>query len=128
MARRVRKLESLDVLTIDKFQGRDKECIVISLVRSNDRKTVGDLLSEWQRVNVAFTRAKTKMIIIGDCNTLDAMPMLKTCIDICRDRKWHYALPPEAHRFYFEDNSQQQTQMSAPFATQHNVEIELTTG
>jgi superfamily I DNA and/or RNA helicase len=42
--RRLRKVDGLDVLTIDKYQGRDKACIIISLVRSNERKAV------WHRV------------------------------------------------------------------------------
>lgn len=42
--------------TVDKFQGKDRDCIVISLVRSNKDKNVGKLLKDWRRINVAVTR------------------------------------------------------------------------
>ena len=49
---------SLEVLTIDKYQGRDKDAILLSLVRSNLARNAGRLLLDWRRFNVAVTRAK----------------------------------------------------------------------
>mmetsp|Transcript_6497 Transcript_6497/g.8514 ORF Transcript_6497/g.8514 Transcript_6497/m.8514 type:complete len:193 (+) Transcript_6497:5-583(+) len=57
----------LEVHTIDKYQGRDKSCIFISLVRSNLDRKVGNLLRDWRRINVAFTRAKSKLILGKNC-------------------------------------------------------------
>jgi len=57
------------VLTVDQFQGRDKDCIVLSLVRSNSAGATGSLLSEWRRINVALTRARKKIVIVGSYNT-----------------------------------------------------------
>ncbi len=57
------------VKTIDGFQGQEKDVIYISLVRSNDNKDIG-FLSDTRRMNVALTRAKKKLVVIGDSATL----------------------------------------------------------
>lgn len=62
--------------TIDGIQGREKECIIISLVRSNPEHTIG-FLKDWRRMNVAVTRAKRMLIIIGDSESMQADPVLK---------------------------------------------------
>lgn len=62
-------LEDLEIDTVDGFQGREKEAVVISLVRSNDINEIG-FLGDTRRMNVAMTRAKRKLIVIGDSATL----------------------------------------------------------
>ncbi|TAH23781.1 MAG: DUF2075 domain-containing protein, partial [Cytophagales bacterium] len=57
--------------TIDGFQGQEKDIIYISLVRSNDKNEIG-FLSDTRRMNVAMTRAKKKLVIIGDSATLSS--------------------------------------------------------
>lgn len=57
------------IKTIDGFQGQEKDIIYISLVRSNDNKDIG-FLSDIRRMNVALTRAKKKLVVIGDSATL----------------------------------------------------------
>jgi superfamily I DNA and/or RNA helicase len=61
-----------DVSTVDGIQGREKECIIMSLVRSNSRREIG-FLKDWRRMNVAVTRARRMLILIGnvDCVTAD---------------------------------------------------------
>jgi superfamily I DNA and/or RNA helicase len=59
----------IEVNSIDGFQGQEKDVIYISLVRSNDRGEIGFLKDE-RRLNVAMTRARKKLIIIGDMSTL----------------------------------------------------------
>jgi superfamily I DNA and/or RNA helicase len=73
--RRLRELmpEAVEVGSVDGFQGREKEAIVISLVRSNVAGNVG-FLAETRRMNVALTRARRKLIIIGDGATITAHP------------------------------------------------------
>uniref|UniRef100_A0A7S3YDC7 AAA+ ATPase domain-containing protein n=1 Tax=Lotharella globosa TaxID=91324 RepID=A0A7S3YDC7_9EUKA len=62
-------LSSVEVSTVDGFQGREKEAIVFSAVRSNDTRHVG-FLRDWRRVNVMLTRARRAMIVVGNINTL----------------------------------------------------------
>ncbi|MEZ6060357.1 MAG: IGHMBP2 family helicase [Planctomycetaceae bacterium] len=60
---------NLEVDTVDGFQGREKEAVVMSLVRSNTAGEIG-FLSDARRMNVALTRARRKLIVIGDSATL----------------------------------------------------------
>jgi len=56
--------------TADRFQGRDKSVVVLSLVRSNAAGSIGELLRDWRRINVAFTRARTKLVVVGSRSTM----------------------------------------------------------
>ena len=60
---------ALEIGTVDGLQGREKEAVVVSLVRSNDRGEVG-FLAELRRLNVALTRARRHLTVIGDSATL----------------------------------------------------------
>ena len=55
----------LEIDTVDGFQGREKDAVIVSLVRSNDRGELG-FLTEVRRMNVALTRARKKLIVVGD--------------------------------------------------------------
>lgn len=55
--------KKLEISTVDKYQGRDKEMIILSFVRSNIEGHVGKLIKDWRRINVAITRAKSKLIV-----------------------------------------------------------------
>lgn len=57
------------VFTIDQYQGKDNRCVMVSFVRSR-MNPVGPLLQDWRRINVAVTRAKQKLILIGCAKTL----------------------------------------------------------
>lgn len=57
------------ISTIDSFQGQEKENIILSLVRSNDDGEIG-FLKDYRRMNVAITRAKEKLFVIGDSGTI----------------------------------------------------------
>ena len=61
--------EEIEVDTVDGFQGREKEVVVLSLVRSNSQGDIG-FLKDVRRLNVSLTRAKRKLIIIGDSSTV----------------------------------------------------------
>ncbi|PPD81166.1 hypothetical protein GOBAR_DD21903 [Gossypium barbadense] len=74
---------SVETHTIDRYQGRDKDCILVSFVRSNEnpRSCSASLLADWHRINVALTRPKKKLIMVGSWGTLSKVPMLKLLID-----------------------------------------------
>ena len=59
----------LEVSTVDGFQGREKEVVIISMVRSGPDRQVG-FLSESRRMNVAITRAKKHVVLVGDSETI----------------------------------------------------------
>lgn len=68
------------VSTIDSFQGQEMENVIISLVRSNDEGEIG-FLKDHRRMNVAMTRAKEKLIVVGDSSTLAKDPYFSKLID-----------------------------------------------
>ena len=113
---RLRGHVGLEMHTTDRFQGRDKEAIVLSLVRSNDACNIGDLLKDWRRINVAFTRAKTKLLVVGSVSTLKnsgEKNMLSRFIELMEERDWIYNLPADAlDDHHFEEMGTQIT--SAP--------------
>jgi len=57
------------ISTIDSFQGQEMENIIVSLVRSNDNGEIG-FLKDYRRMNVAITRAKEQLFVIGDSATI----------------------------------------------------------
>lgn len=61
------------ISTIDSFQGQEKAIVILSLVRSNDEGEIG-FLKDYRRMNVAITRAKEQLFIIGDSATLGGNP------------------------------------------------------
>ena len=62
-------IRDLEIDTVDGFQGREKEVVLLTMVRSNDRGEIG-FLADTRRTNVAITRARRKLIVVGDSATL----------------------------------------------------------
>ncbi|MCH3994628.1 MAG: AAA domain-containing protein [Prevotella sp.] len=63
----------ITVNTVDGFQGQERDIILISMVRSNEDKQIG-FLNDLRRMNVAITRARMKLVILGDASTLTKHP------------------------------------------------------
>jgi superfamily I DNA and/or RNA helicase len=70
----------LEIDSVDGFQGREKEAVVISLVRSNPRAEIG-FLQDVRRMNVAMTRARRRLLVVGDSATLSAHQFYRRMIE-----------------------------------------------
>ena len=72
----------ITVNTIDGFQGQERDVVYISLVRSNAKSEVG-FLNDYRRMNVAMTRARKKLVIIGDSATIASHHFYEAFLDYC---------------------------------------------
>ncbi|KAK2462805.1 hypothetical protein APHAL10511_005196 [Amanita phalloides] len=100
----LRHRPGIEILTADRSQGRDKDCIIISMVRSNDAGHTGDLVKDWRRMNVSFTRARRKLVIFGSRSTLQGVQLLDDFFQLMEGNGWILQLPPGAddvHRHAF---------------------------
>ena len=86
----------VETLTIDKSQGRDKPCIILSFVRSNGEGLAGRLLEDACRLNVALTRAKAKLVMVGCSTTLRQAAPLARLLDLLRAKQWICPIPYNA--------------------------------
>lgn len=77
---RLSGFEGLEIGTVDGLQGREKEAVVLSLVRSNERGEVG-FLAELRRLNVALTRARRHLCVVGDSATIAQHAELASLVD-----------------------------------------------
>jgi ATP-dependent RNA/DNA helicase IGHMBP2 len=78
----------LEVATVDAFQGREKEAVVVDLVRSNERGDIG-FLADVRRMNVALTRARRFLLVLGDSATLGDHPYYAAFIAAMDDLGTH---------------------------------------
>ncbi|ORZ36035.1 AAA domain-domain-containing protein [Catenaria anguillulae PL171] len=85
----------IECCTIDQYQGRDKTVIVVSLVRCNSQGQTGDLLRDWKRINVAMTRARCKLILIGCAETLRHSLLWATALNTIEGRGWKVTVDPK---------------------------------
>jgi DNA replication ATP-dependent helicase Dna2 len=109
----------IEILTADRSQGRDKDCIIMSMVRSNEEgivrflpsfcrwvyeplAQVGDLVKDWRRMNVAFTRARAKLVVFGSRTTLARTPLLESFFQLMEGEGWILQLPRGAHEIHAE--------------------------
>jgi ATP-dependent RNA/DNA helicase IGHMBP2 len=76
---------AVSVNTIDSFQGQEREVVYISMTRSNADSTIG-FLSEVRRMNVAMTRARKKLVVIGDSATLSGFPFYADFISYTQEQ------------------------------------------
>lgn len=85
---------SMDIATVDGFQGQERDIMVLSMTRSNAQGTIG-FLKEHRRTNVAMTRAKRHLMIVGDSATLGTDAFFARLIERaetegCYDSAWSY--------------------------------------
>ena len=73
-------LTNIKISTVDSFQGQEADMIIISMVRSNDKGDIG-FLNDTRRMNVAMTRAKHKLVLIGDSATISNSSFYKKLLE-----------------------------------------------
>ena len=83
----------LEIGSVDGFQGREKEAVILSLVRSNEGRQIG-FLSDMRRLNVAITRARRLLVVIGDSTTITRHPVYEKFVA--------YVDSLDAHRSAYE--------------------------
>ena len=82
----------ISVNTVDGFQGQERDVIVISLVRANADGQIG-FLSDLRRMNVAITRARMKLMIMGDVPTMTRHPFYRKLYDFIMGNQTHGQVP-----------------------------------
>lgn len=83
----------ISVNTVDGFQGQERDVIVISLVRANADGQIG-FLSDLRRMNVAITRARMKLMIMGDVPTMTRHPFYRKLYEFIMENQTHGQVPP----------------------------------
>jgi ATP-dependent RNA/DNA helicase IGHMBP2 len=78
----------VNINTVDSFQGQERDIIALSLVRSNTKGEVG-FLGDIRRINVALTRARKKLIIVGDSATLGSHPFYLELLDYVQQKGYY---------------------------------------
>jgi ATP-dependent RNA/DNA helicase IGHMBP2 len=78
-------IPGLEVDSVDGFQGREKEAVLVSLVRSNPEAQIG-FLADVRRMNVALTRARRKLLVVGDSATVGAHPFYRRLLEYIEAR------------------------------------------
>lgn len=80
ISKKIEDLGGIEVKSVDGFQGREKDVIIISFVRANEKGELG-FLRDYRRLNVAITRARKKLVMIGNRKTLERNKVFKDMID-----------------------------------------------
>ncbi|KAM3666224.1 DNA replication ATP-dependent helicase/nuclease DNA2 isoform 2-T2 [Ammospiza maritima maritima] len=91
------KENRVEVNTVDKYQGRDKSIIIVSFVRNSIDENLGSLLKDWRRLNVAITRAKHKLVMVGCVPSLCCYPPLEKLLCHLQSQAMILNLPVGAH-------------------------------
>eukprot|EP00106_Octopus_bimaculoides_P016352 XP_014783794.1 PREDICTED: DNA replication ATP-dependent helicase/nuclease DNA2-like isoform X2 [Octopus bimaculoides] len=94
----------VEVNTVDQYQGRDKDIIIVTFVRNSSKENLkscnaGGILKDIRRLNVAMTRAKCKLIFIGNAETLEIFKPLADLMTLLIQRQLIINLPSQATIF-----------------------------
>ncbi|KAL6652887.1 hypothetical protein ACP70R_011812 [Stipagrostis hirtigluma subsp. patula] len=94
--------EVIDVNTVDGFQGREKEVVIFSCVRCNKEQKIG-FVSDFRRMNVAITRARSAVLVVGSASTLKQDKHWNNLVDSAKERNRYFEVPKPFTTFFAED-------------------------
>jgi ATP-dependent RNA/DNA helicase IGHMBP2 len=83
-------VQNIAINTIDSFQGAERDIVYISMTRSNADSSIG-FLSDIRRMNVAMTRARKKLVVIGDSATLSQFSFYADFIAYAQEKNGYYS-------------------------------------
>ncbi|CAM0904653.1 unnamed protein product [Alopecurus aequalis] len=95
--------EVIDVNTVDGFQGREKEVVIFSCVRCNKEQKIG-FVSDFRRMNVAITRARSAVLVIGSASTLQQDKHWNNLVESAKERNHFFKVSKPFTTFFGEDN------------------------
>ncbi|KAJ0266368.1 DNA2/NAM7 helicase-like [Hirschfeldia incana] len=93
----------VDINTVDGFQGREKDVAIFSCVRANDGGGIG-FLSDFRRMNVGITRAKSSVLVVGSAATLKSDPLWKNLVESAEKRNRLFKVSKPMNDFFSEEN------------------------
>jgi len=95
--------EVIDVNTVDGFQGREREVVIFTCVRCNKEQKIG-FVSDFRRMNVAITRARSAVLVVGSASTLQKDEHWNNLVESAKERKSYFKVPKPFGAFFAEDN------------------------
>ncbi|CAN6248615.1 unnamed protein product [Urochloa humidicola] len=95
--------ELIDVNTVDGFQGREREVVIFSCVRSNKEQKIG-FVSDFRRMNVAITRARSAVLVVGSASTLEKDEHWNNLVESAKERNRYFKVPKPFSTFFADDN------------------------
>ncbi|KAM0873307.1 hypothetical protein ACQ4PT_038117 [Festuca glaucescens] len=95
--------EVIDVNTVDGFQGREKEVVIFSCVRCNKEQKIG-FVNDFRRMNVAITRARSAVLVIGSASTLQKDEHWNNLVESAKERNHYFKVSKPFTTFFAEDN------------------------
>ncbi|KAM3296075.1 hypothetical protein ACQJBY_038427 [Aegilops geniculata] len=95
--------EVIDVNTVDGFQGREKELVIFSCVRCNKEQNIG-FVSDFRRMNVAITRARSAVLVIGSASTLKKDKHWTNLVESAKERNRYFKVTKPFTAFFTEDS------------------------
>ena len=95
--------EVIDVNTVDGFQGREKELVIFSCVRCNKEQNIG-FVSDFRRMNVAITRARSAVLVIGSASTLKKDKHWTNLVESAKERNRYFKVTKPFTAFFAEDS------------------------